>query len=142
MRISRDEYLMREAWNASRRSTCLRLNVGAVLVREGRVIVAGYNGTPSGFMHCSYATCGPDKPCLNTVHAEANCIYFAARHGIATRGTVMYSTDSPCKTCAEALIQAGVIEFVFYRDYRAGALHLLDHAGIPTRQLGFIPDAS
>lgn len=118
MRISRDEYLMREAWNASRRSSCLRLNVGAVLARGGRVIMSGYNGSPSGWPHCLPETCGPDKPCTATIHAEANCIYWAARLGIATDDTFMYATDSPCMKCAEAILQAGIKGIIYDREYR------------------------
>lgn len=136
MRITRDEYLLNEVLNAARRSTCLRLNVGAVLVRDGRPILAGYNGALSGFPHCTPDTCGPDKPCNNTVHAEVNVIYFAARHGIATAGATLWCTDSPCKICAEAIIQAGIREVVFLRKYRdVGPLSLLLEAGLTTRHL-------
>lgn len=131
MRITRDEYLLNEVHNAANRSTCLRLNVGAVLVRDGRPILAGYNGALSGFPHCTPETCGPDKPCNNTVHAEVNVIYFAARHGIATAGTTLWCTDSPCKTCAEAIIQAGITKVIYVRLYRdTYPLDLLDKAGI------------
>lgn len=117
-RISREEYLMLEAWNASRRSTCLRLQVGAVLARDGRVVVSGYNGAPKGQPHCDPSVCGPDVPCLRTVHAEVNCIYFAARHGILVEGTTMFTTDSPCQRCAEAIVNAGVHSVFFNRAYR------------------------
>lgn len=131
MRISRDEYLANEVLNAAKRSTCLRLQVGAILVRDGRTILAGYNGSLSGFAHCTPDTCGPDKPCSNTVHAEVNVIYFAARHGIATAGTTLWCTDSPCKICAEAIIQAGIKKVVYIREYRdTYPLELLDTAGV------------
>jgi len=134
MRITRDEYLMDAAKLAAKRSTCLRLNVGAVLARNGRIIATGYNGSPTGFEHCTPDTCGPDKPCYATVHAEANAIYFAARHGIATEGADMYCTDSPCKTCAEAIINAGIIRFLYLREYRdKDPLRMLYHAGVQVR---------
>lgn len=137
MRITRDEYLMNEVFNASKRSTCLRLRVGAVLVRDGRPILAGYNGALAGFPHCTPETCGPNKPCSNTVHAEVNVIYFAARHGIATSGATLWCTDSPCKICAEAIIQAGIKEVVYAREYRdTSPLYLLTSAGIEWRRLG------
>lgn len=140
MRISRQQYLMNEAWNASKRSTCLRLQVGAVLSRKGRPIIAGYNGALAGFQHCSPMTCGPERPCNNTVHAEVNCIYFAARYGIQTAGSVMYCTDSPCKTCAEAIIQAGVAEVWYAREYRdTSPLDLLSQAEIVWGRLAHAP---
>lgn len=135
MRITRDEYLLNEVFNAAKRSTCLRLQVGAVLVRDGRPILAGYNGALSGFPHCTPDTCGPDKPCSNTVHAEVNLIYFAARHGISTLGSTLWCTDSPCKICAEAIIQAGIQEVVFFRRYRVSlGLALLTQAGVKWTQ--------
>ena len=129
-RLTRDEFLIGAAMLVAKRSTCLRLQVGAVLAREGRIIVTGYNGTPSGFMHCSPETCGPDKPCTNTVHAEANCIYFAARHGLATHGTTLYTTDSPCPKCCEAIINAGIERVVYSRKYRDSPLHMLGISGV------------
>ncbi len=127
MRLSRDEYFIAAAQLAAKRSTCLRLQVGAILVREGRIISTGYNGAPSGLDHCDPSCCGPDHPCNRTVHAEANCIYFAAKHGIATEGAWMYCTDSPCKTCAEAIINAGIRHVVYLREYRdRGPLNLLE----------------
>ncbi len=131
LRISREEYLMNEAFNAARRSTCLRLQVGAVLAQLGRPVVAGYNGSLRGFPHCTPETCGPSKPCSNTVHAEINCIYFAARLGIATAGATLFCTDSPCKICAEAIIQAGLKAVVYNREYRdTTPLDTLARAGI------------
>lgn len=135
MRITRDEYLLNEVFNAAKRSTCLRLQVGAVLVREGRPILAGYNGSLSGFPHCTPESCNRDIPCKNTVHAEVNVIYFAARHGIATSGATLWCTDSPCKICAEAIIQAGIEKVVYVRAYRdTYPLELLDAAGIDHHQ--------
>jgi dCMP deaminase len=125
---------MNAARLAAQRSSCLRLQVGAVLVRSGRVVVWGYNGTPAGQPHCTAADCGPDKPCTKTVHAEANCVYFAARLGIETLDTVMYTTDSPCKTCAEAIINAGIVEVVYEEPYRdLSPVETLEASGIIVR---------
>ena len=136
MRISREEYLMREAWNASLRSSCLRLQVGAILSRDGRVVVTGYNGSLSGLDHCTPLTCNPTTPCTATVHAEVNCVYFAARLGISTHGTFMYTTDSPCRKCAEAIIQSGVSVVIYDREYRdTEPLGLLRYAGIVVDRL-------
>ena len=129
-RITRDEYLMEAALLVAKRSTCLRLQVGSVLAREGRIIVSGYNGAPSGMEHCTPLTCGPKIPCTRTVHAEANCVYFAARYGIATQGTTLYTTDSPCPKCCEAVINAGIERVVYTRPYRDSPLETLKFAGV------------
>lgn len=122
---------MEAAVLASKRSSCLRLQVGAVLTLGGRILVSGYNGALRNAPHCTPETCGPDKPCTNTVHAEANCIYWAAYYGIPTKNLVMYTTDSPCKTCTEAIIQAGLEAVVYLREYRDETpLQMLDRAGL------------
>jgi dCMP deaminase len=101
-----------------RRSTCLRLQVGAIIMREGRVISGGYNGTPSGLPHCDPHICGPEKPCTRTIHAEANAIAFAAKYGISTDDCAMWATDSPCIDCAKLMINSGITSVVFLRPYR------------------------
>lgn len=135
MRISRDQALMEYAWTTAKRATCLRRKIGAIITRDGRPIVAGYNGVPSGLPHCSPETCSPEHPCLATVHAEANCIAFAARYGLPVEGTTMISTVSPCNDCAKLLINAGIDTFIFdslYRDEQP--LELLYRAGIVVAQ--------
>lgn len=117
-RISRDQALMESALIWQKRSTCLRLQVGAIVAFDGRTLATGYNGAPKWRPHCTPDICGPDKPCERTVHAEANCIAFAARHGIALIGSVMYTTDSPCKECAKLIINAGIARIVYLRAYR------------------------
>ena len=117
-RISRDEFLEQTVLLVSQRSTCLRLQVGSLVARDGRILVTGYNGAPAGMPHCTPAFCGPDKPCIRTVHAEANCIAFAAKHGISLDGAFMYSTDSPCIECAKLIINAGIKGLHYQRPYR------------------------
>jgi dCMP deaminase len=131
MRITREEYLMESARLAAKRSTCNRLQVGAILERDGRIIASGYNGAPRGFPHCDPQVCRIDKPCTRTVHAEANCIYFAARHGIATVGSTLWTTDSPCAICAQAIINAGIIRVVYEDEYRdISPVQILQQAAI------------
>jgi dCMP deaminase len=101
------------------RGTCNRLYVGAVIARAGRVLSTGYNGPPAGLPHCSHLVgeCRPDgsiASCTDAVHAEANVVAFAARHGVATDGADAYVTHSPCLACAKLLINAGLSQ-VFYR---------------------------
>ena len=136
MRPSRDEVLMENALSWAKRSTCLRRHVGAVIARDSRPISIGYAGAPSGMPHCTPETCSPDKPCENTVHAEANAIAFAAAEGIRVRGAVLYCTVSPCKRCAELIINAGIVKVVFKEKYRDPAgVNLLTQAGVVVAML-------
>lgn len=108
----------------SESGTCSRLQVGAVLVYARRIISIGYNGAPSGMPHCvhsgmAYSESHPEsKGCEIAVHAEANTIAFAAKNGISTEGSKLYVTDSPCVTCAKLLINAGIKEVIYGREYR------------------------
>ena len=139
MRISRDRFLMGTAKLAQQRSTCLRLQVGAVIAHEGRILATGYNGAPKGMPHCTPETCNPSTPCRNAAHAEANAIAFAAKLGISLRDSVLYTTDSPCDFCAKLLINAGIIEVVFERDYRdQQPVELLHEAGILVRRVAIL----
>ena len=130
-RFSRDELLGNIAKLVARRSTCLRSSVGAVLAREGRIISMGYNGAPAGMPHCEPETCGPDGGCIRTVHAEANAIAFAAKTGIETDGSTLYTTLSPCNDCAKLLINAGIARVIYWEAYHdAEPLHLLRDTGV------------
>lgn len=117
-RLDRKQFYAEQVRLYQRRSTCLRLQVGAVIVREGRIISGGYNGAPSGMPHCNTTNCGPDKPCTRTIHAEANAIAFAAKYGIATEGCGIWCTDSPCLDCAKLLINSGITSLTYLREYR------------------------
>jgi dCMP deaminase len=117
-RISRDESLLRMLHAVAERSSCLRNQVGALIVRGGRVVSQGYNGAPPGKPHCTPETCNTQSPCLSTVHAEANAIAFAARHGIPTEGAWMYCTYSPCLDCAKLILSSGIKLLAFERAYR------------------------
>jgi dCMP deaminase len=132
---------MRMAELVSQRGTCPRAKVGALLVKDRRIVSMGYNGAPPGFKHCTEVGCdipedfNANPGCMRTIHGEANAIAFAARYGIITAGTTMYCTYSPCKKCAELLLSAGIIRFVYNREYRAGALDLLDKGLVSIEQL-------
>lgn len=117
-RMSRDSMLIEIARTVAKRSTCLRLQCGAVIEIDGRVLSTGYNGAPAGMPHCTPDICGPDKPCERTLHAEANAIAFAARHGVAIAGADLYATDSPCIHCAKIIINAGIKRVFYMRRYR------------------------
>lgn len=131
VRITRDEMLMEMALVVRRRSTCLRLQVGAVLANNGRPISTGYNGAPAGMPHCRPDICNDEHPCIRTIHAEANAIAFAARNGVATYGAFLYVTHSPCMDCAKLIINAGIQRVFYETRYRETApLDYLLEAGV------------
>jgi dCMP deaminase len=126
MRPEWDHYFMNIARTVATRSTCDRALVGAVLVREKRIITTGFNGSPSGLVHCDEGGhLMVDGHCVRTTHAEANAIIQAALHGISTKGSTCYVTHYPCLQCTKMLINAGVSEIIFIEDYRTD-LHAQD----------------
>lgn len=139
-RLSRDQMLMEMAIIASKRSTCARKHVGAIIAIDGRPISVGYAGAPTGLPHCLDHGCiaGPDGGCIRTQHAEANAIAFAARKGIATEKAALYTTVSPCLACAKLIINAGIDEVWFLELYRkTEGIQLLGKLGISCEQLRF-----
>lgn len=131
MRATRDGMLMGMARVVANRSTCDRLQVGAVIAREGRVISSGYNGNIVGMNHCSHVE-HPSIPCTSAVHAEANAILFAARYGVSTEGAALYTTHQPCLNCAKMIINSGISLVAYDHPYRdnSGLDLLLAHPGI------------
>jgi dCMP deaminase len=117
-----DEYFMLQARLVSTRSTCLAFPVGAVIVKDNQILASGYNGSPSGTSHCiEQGYCYPglfncadssDMP-SRAVHAEANAIAQAAKHGVSTQGAIIYVTLEPCISCLKLIISAGIHQ-VFY----------------------------
>lgn len=135
MRPTRDQTLMQVAHTFAERSTCNRLHVGAVIAREGRVIQTGYNGPPSGMVHCNHpkSEMGTGFSCPVAVHAEINAIAFAARYGMATEHAELYVTHSPCPTCAKLIINAGIVRVAYAVEFRdLAGLDLLESAGVET----------
>jgi len=111
-----DEYFMRVAETVATRATCPRARVGAVLVRDHRILTTGYNGAPRHVAHCTDVGCEIDNDhCIRAVHAEANAIVQAAQHGVGLEGTTAYCTHQPCVGCAKLFISAGIRRIV-YRD--------------------------
>jgi dCMP deaminase len=118
MRITREQMLMEIAFTVAKRGTCGRLQVGAVIARDSRVISMGYVGPPSGEPHCEEFGCDLTKPCRRTIHAERNAIEFAWRQELPIKGADMFCTDSPCPICTELLLYAGIARLYFRRPYR------------------------
>ncbi|GAB6086239.1 deoxycytidylate deaminase [Alkaliphilus crotonatoxidans] len=126
MRPSWDQYFMEMAEIAKKRSTCGRRQVGAVLVKDKRVLASGYNGAPSGIQHCSQVGCLRDRlkvpsgerhELCRGIHAEQNAIVQAAYHGVAIQGATLYVTHQPCSLCAKIIINAGIKRVVFQGEY-------------------------
>jgi len=138
MRVSWDRYFMNLAVQAATRSTCPRKHVGAVIVRDKAVLATGYNGSLRGLPHCTDVGCLIENDhCVRTVHAEANAILQAARHGVCIDGADIYVTASPCWECFKLIANAGIRRVLygeFYRDERV--LEYAREAGIELIHLG------
>jgi dCMP deaminase len=145
-RPSWDEYFMGITEQVAGRATCLRRRVGAVLVKDRRILATGYNGTPRGLAHCAEVGClrertgvasGERHELCRGIHAEQNAVIQAALHGIAIEGSTLYSTTEPCSLCAKILINAGVVEIIFAESYPDElGRELLGEAGVRVRRMG------
>jgi dCMP deaminase len=127
------------------RATCLRRRVGAVLVRDKRLISTGYNGAPAGISHCLDVGClrqqqnipsGERHELCRGLHAEQNAIIQAALYGVSVEGATLYCTNLPCAICTKMLINARIVT-IYYKEGYADSLSsgMLSEAGIPTKQL-------
>lgn len=137
-RVSWQQYFMAQAELVSLRSTCTRLSVGAVIVKNNRIIASGYNGSISDGDHCMDNGClVVDNHCVRTIHAEVNALLQCARFGVSTEETTVYVTYFPCIHCAKQLIQAGVIKVYYGSDYRNDplAIELFEEAGVEVIQV-------
>lgn len=109
----------------SKRSTCDRAFVGAVLVKDNRIIATGYNGGVAATDNCSeVGHYMEDGHCIRTVHAEMNALIQCAKEGISTDGTEIYVTHFPCLNCTKALLQAGIKKITYKEAYRKHAFAL------------------
>ena len=117
-RPSWDRYFMDIAYEVANRSTCPRAQVGAVIVKDKRILTTGYNGSPSGLPHCTEVGCLMENGhCIRTLHAEQNAIIQAALHGVSTGGSSIYVTHQPCFLCAKMIINAGIKEIIYGQEY-------------------------
>lgn len=146
-RISWDEYFMEMAKLAARRSTCLRRQVGAVIVQDKHVIATGYNGAPKGIPHCAeMGGCyreqnnipsGERHELCRALHAEQNAIIQAATYAQGIDGATIYITHQPCVICAKMIINAGIERIVVNEGYPDEmAVSILEEAGLRIVRLG------
>jgi dCMP deaminase len=136
-----DTYFMNIAAVVKTRSNCLRRQVAALIVKDRRIISTGYNGTPSGIRNCYEGGCprcaskvgsGKDLGECICAHAEENAIIQAANYGVALKGAVLYSTESPCLICAKMIISAGIKNVIYENEYHSSrqVTSLFRQAGI------------
>lgn len=131
------------------RSSCSKRKVGAVLVKDLRILSTGYNGTPKGFCNCSDIFASRTLTAILNrktishhefsekyeIHAEQNCLAFAAKNGVATKDCTLYSTTAPCSACAKLIIAAGIARVVYSEPYKnSDGLELLNEAHIEVNQ--------
>lgn len=135
-----DEYFMKIAEDISTRSTCIRRKVGAVIIKNKRILSTGYNGAPAGISHCSEKTClrsinnvpsGERHELCRGLHAEQNAIIQAAFHGVSIAGSSIYITNQPCSICTKMLINSGIEKFIYQGPYNDElAREMIQEAGI------------
>lgn len=141
MRASWDEYFMEIAEIVKTRSTCLRRQVGAVIVKDNRILTTGYNGSPAGTFNCTdKGSCkrielnvpsGERHELCRALHAEQNAIITAAKNGVSIEGATIYVNVQPCVICAKMIINAGIKRIVFKGDYPDElSLEMINEAGI------------
>lgn len=125
-RPSWDDYFMEMTKLTATRSSCLRRHVGAVLVKDTRVIATGYNGAPAGVTHCEVTGClrqklnvssGERHELCRGLHAEQNAIIQAALYGVSTEGATLYCTTKPCSICTKMIINAKITKIVYEEYY-------------------------
>jgi dCMP deaminase len=119
-------------FQVAKRSTCDRARVGAVIVKDKRILTTGYNGSPAGLPHCDeIGHLIVDGHCVRTLHAEQNAIIQAALHGVSVAGGTIYVTHQPCITCAKMIINAGIRRVVYAGVYPdENAVAFLREAGV------------
>ena len=148
-RPSWDQYFMKLAWLVAERSTCVRHHVGAVIVRDKRILTTGYNGAASGTKDCLELGClrnqlnipsGTRHEICRAIHAEQNAIIQAGTHGININGGTLYCTHSPCILCAKMIANAKIKRVVMSIEYPDEIFkNLFKEAGIQFESMS-IPD--
>ena len=140
IRPSWDAYFMKIAEDVASRATCIRRSVGAVIVKDKRILATGYNGVPSSISHCEEETClrtklnilsGERHELCRGLHAEQNAIIQAALHGVSIANANIYITHQPCSICTKMLINSGIKKYIFKDPYDDPlAMEMIKEAGI------------
>ena len=123
-RISFEELFVETTKLVAKRSSCVKTQQAALLIKDNRIISLGYNGPPAGTLNCfedgGEEACGKDNngSCRLGIHAEQNAIGYAARNGINTEGCIIYCTQTPCISCAKLVVASGIKEFYYIDEYR------------------------
>jgi dCMP deaminase len=139
-----DEYFMGIVDLVAQRSTCVRRQVGAVIVKDKNILATGYNGAPRGLAHCADVGClrdqlnvpsGEKHELCRGLHAEQNAIIQAAYHGVGISGATIYTATFPCVICAKMIINAGIVRIVYRERYDDRlSQQILREAGITVEQ--------
>lgn len=138
IRPSWDQYFMSITQVVSDRSTCLRRQIGALIIHDRRILTTGYNGAPSGLSHCEQVGCireqqgiasGERHELCRGLHAEQNAIIQAALSGVSIRGGTLYTTHFPCGMCAKMIINSGIVRVVYSSEYPDPLSQVLFHEG-------------
>ena len=125
-RPSWDEYFMTLANEVATRTTCMRRAVGAVIVKDRRILATGYNGVPTGMRHCAETGClrqqlgvpsGQRHEICRGLHAEQNAIIQAAKLGVSIQDATLYCTHQPCVICAKMIVNSGISRVVYREGY-------------------------
>ena len=140
MRPSWNEYFMDIVELVKTRSTCLRRQVGAIIVKDKRILATGYNGAPVGIRHCSEVGClrqekgvpsGERHELCRAIHAEQNAIVQAAMSGTSILGSTIYVSAQPCSLCAKMIINSGIKKIIFKGEYPDKlAMDMLKESGV------------
>ena len=143
-----DEYFVSITRQVATRSTCLRRKVGAIIVKDKRILTTGYNGAPMGVRNCiDIGTClreelgvpsGERHEICRGLHAEQNALLQASYHGVQIRGSYIYTTTQPCVLCAKMIINCGIKRIYYFEDYPDPlAMELLEESGVESIRLDF-----
>ncbi len=141
-----DDYFFEIASIVAKRSTCLRRHVGAVIVKDRRMLTTGYNGVPTKITHCEITGClreklqvpsGQRHELCRGLHAEQNAIIQAALHGVNIKGGTLYCTHQPCIICAKMIINAGIVEVKYLEGYSDElSLQFFEESGVLLTKVG------
>lgn len=145
-RISWVDYFMNITTLVAKRSTCIRRAVGAIIVKDHRILATGYNGVPKGITHCDETGClrvklnvpsGQRHELCRGIHAEQNAIIQAALHGVSIKDAVLFCTNQPCSICTKMIINAGITKIYYDEGYADElSVEMLNEAGIEIIKTG------